>query len=204
MKRLLLGMCGLAAFACVQPRADDGVPAGSGPLIVVYKAAIDEGRGARRGAKIALWAARPDRLHAELTPPVGGVTFILDAGGGNVSIVDVAEGTAYVGKDGPGAIGAFTGVRVSVADVVAALFDGVAPLGIAVSRVGEAEGALPETFRIEDGARSLAIERLRVERGRADRRALGTGVPPNGMRIRPLADLLEVVAPGPARDGGEP
>lgn len=182
-------MCGLAALACAQPRANGGVPAGSGPLIVVYKAAIDDGHRARRGAKIALWAARPDRLHAELILPVGGVTFVLDAGGGNVSIVDVAEATAYVGPDGPGSIGAFTGVRVSVADAVAALLDGVAPEGVVVSRVGGPAGVLPETFRIEDGTRSLAIARLRIERGRADQRDLGTGVPPDGLRTRPLAEI---------------
>jgi len=200
---LLLGLCGLAAIACAQPRRDGGVPVGSGPLVVVYKASIDDGHGVLRGAKLALWAERPDRLHAELIAPVGGVTFILDAGGGNVCIVDVTAATAYLGEDGPGAIAAIAGVRVSVADAVAALLDGVSPAGLALSRVGGADGALPEKLRIDDGARSLAIVRVRVERGRTDPRALGTGVPPDKLRVRPLSNLAGEVAQEPERAGGE-
>lgn len=201
MKRLLLGLCGLAALACVETRRDDGVPAGSGPLIVVYKAAIDEGQGPRRGAKLALWAERPDRLHAELIAPVGGVTYILDAGGGNVCVVDVTAATAYVGEDGPGAMAALTGVRVSIADAVTALLDGVSPAGVVVIRVGGRDGALPDTFRIEDGARSLAIERLRVERGRTDPSTLGTGLPPDNLRLRPLTNLTGDAGRNPAQNG---
>ncbi len=203
MKRLLLGLCGVAVLACVETHRDGGMPAGSGPLIVVYKAAIDEGQGARRGAKLALWAERPDRLHAELIGPVGGVTYILDAGGGNVCVVDVSAATAYVGEDGPDAIAALTGVRVSVADAVAALLDGVSPAGVAVTRVGGLDGALPDTLRIEDGARSLVIERVRVERGRTDPDALGTGLPPDRLRLRPLGNLSGDAVREPAPPGGE-
>jgi len=203
VKRLLLGLCGLAAIACVSTRRDGGVPAGSGPLIVVYKTAIDEGQGARRGAKLALWAERPDRLHAELTAPIGGVSYILDAGGGNVCVVDVSAATAYVGEDGPGAIAALTGVRVSVAEVVAALLDGVSPSGVAVTRVGGVDGTLPDKLRIEDGARSLAIERVRVERGRTDPGALGTGLPPDKLRLRPLMNLAADATRDSAPAGGE-
>ena len=203
MKRLLLGLCGLAALACAPTHRDHGLPAGSGPLIVVYKAAIDDGYGALRGAKLAVWAERPDRLHAELIAPVGGVTFILDAGGGNVCIVDVSAATAYVGEDGPGAIAALAGVRVSVADAVAGLLDGISPAGLAVTRVGRADGALPEKLRIEDGARSFALDRVRVLRGRTDPRALGTGVPPDKLRVRPLTNFAGEVAREPERAGGE-
>jgi hypothetical protein len=202
VKRVLLGLCGLAVFACVKVPGDVGVPPGSGPLIVVYKASIDEGQGARRGAKIALWAERPDRLHAELIAPVGGVTYILDAGGGNVCIVDVGEATAYVGEDGPGAIAALTGVRVSVADAVAALLDGVSPAGIELSRVGGADGTLPDKLVIEDGGRSLALERVRFERGRTDKSALGTGLPPDRLRLRPLANLTRDAAFEPDPSSG--
>lgn len=189
MNRLLLGLCAVAALACVPTPMPRGVPAGTGPLIVVYKAAIDEGHGARRGAKLALWAKAPDRLHAELIAPVGGVIYTLDAGGGNVCIVDVRAATAYVGEDGPGAITALTGVRVSVADAIAALLFGVSAEGVTVTRVGAADGSLPDTLRIEDGVRSLGIERVRVERGRIDPDALGTGLPPDRLRLRPLGTL---------------
>jgi len=189
VKRLLLACGALVAIACVKNPGDLGVPPGSGPMIVVYKAAIDEGRGARRGAKIALWAERPDRLHAELIAPVGGVTYILDAGGGQVCVVDVGEATAYVGEDGPGAIEALAGVRVSVADAVAALLTGASPEGMRVSRVGGDGGTLPDKLTIEDSGRFLTIERVRVERGRTGDRALGTGLPPDRLRLRPLSNL---------------
>ena len=201
MKRLLIGLCGLAACACVETHRVGAVPAGDGPLIVVYKAAINEGQGARRGAKLALWAEGPDRIHAELIAPVGGVTYILDAGGGNVCVVDVRAATAYAGEDGPGAIAALTGVRVSVADAVAALLFGVSPAGLTVTRVGGA-GVLPDTLRIEDDTRSLAIERLRVERGRTDPDTLGTGLPPDKLRLRPLSNFAEEAAQESAPRGG--
>ena len=195
MKRVLLGLLGLAAAACAGAHRDDGMPAGVGPLVVVYKAAIDDGRGVVRRARLSLWAERPDRLHAELIAPVGGVAFILDAGGGNACIVDVAAATSYVGEDGPGAIEALVGVRVSVADAVEALLHGASPQGLVVTRAGGADGALPETIRIADGARSLVLDRLRFERGNTDPRALGTGIPPKRLPVRPIESL--------ARSGGD-
>lgn len=201
MKRLLLALCGLGIVSCVDPGRATGVPAGSGPVIVVYKASVDEGQGARRGVKLAVWTERPDRLHAELIAPVGGVSYILDAGGGKVCLVDVGNATAYVGDDGPDAIAMLTGVRVTVAEAIAALLDGVSPEGLIVSRLGGADGGLPERFRIEDRGRSLALERVRVERGRTATQELGTGRPPATLRVRPLADLARDRA-GPPGDGG--
>jgi hypothetical protein len=72
-----------------------------------------------------------------------------------------------------------------------------------VTRVGGADGALPEKLRIEDGVRSLAIDRVRVERGRTDPRVLGRGVPPDKLRVRPLSNLAGEVAQEPERAGGE-
>jgi hypothetical protein len=203
VKLLLVGILGLAAVACSRTYRDDRVPTGVGPLIVVYKAVIDDGRGSVRGAKLSVWAERPDRLHAELIAPVGGVTFILDAGGGHTCIVDVAAAAAYVGEDGPGAIEALAGVRLSVADAVAALLDGVAPQGLTVTRVGAADGALPEKLRIADGARGLDLDRVRFERGRTDPRALGTGVPPGKLIVRPMESLAPESVLEPERARGD-
>ena len=202
MKRVrpgLAGLLGLATIACATLHRDDGVPAGAGPLVGVYRAAIDDGHRTARGARLSVWAERPDRLHAELFGPVGGVTFILDAGGGNVCVVDTAAATAYAGEDGPGAIEALVGVRVSIADAVAALLEGASPRGLAVTRVGRSDGALPEKLRIVDGARSLVLARIRYERGTADPRALGTGVPPKQLPVRPIEELVRPTAPAPGR-----
>jgi hypothetical protein len=203
VKRLLLGLLGLAAVACARAHRDNGVPAGIGPLVVVYKVAIDDGSGAVRGARLSVWAEAPDRLHAELIAPIGGVKFILDAGGGNACIVDVAAATAYVGADGPGAIEALVGVRVSVADAVAALLHGASPDGLAVTRIGGADGDLPHSIRIADGARSIVLARVRVERGKTDPRSLGTGIPPKQLPLRPIESLAREVAGEPAPAGGD-
>lgn len=201
MKRLFIALCGLGVVSCVDSGRVTGVPAGPGPVIAVYKASLDESQGAKRGVKLAVWIERPDRLHAELIAPVGGVSYILDAGGGNVCVVDVDAATAYVGEDGPDAIAALTGVRVTIADAVAALLDGASPAGLIVTRLGGADGGLPERFRIEDGGRFLALERVRVERGRTATQDLGTGRPPRTLRVRPLADLARDLAE-PSRQGG--
>ncbi len=206
MKRLrrgLLGLVGLATVACATVHRGDGVPAGAGPLVGVYRAAIDDGHGAARGAKLSIWAEPPDRLHVELIAPLGGVTLILDAGGGNVCIVDTAAATAYTGKDGPDAIEALVGVRVSVAEAVAALLQGAPPGGLTVTRAGGAEGALPRKLRIVDGARSITLARMRYQRGTTDSRSLGTGVPPKQFPARPIEDFGAQPAPDPERAGGE-
>lgn len=193
--RGLIGVLGLATLACATADRQDSVPAGAGPLIAVYKVASDDGKGVARRGKLSVWAERPDRLHAELIAPVGGVTFVLDAGGGKVCIVDVAAATAYVGDDEPGAIAALVGVSVSVADAVAALLAGTSSGGLSVTRVGGIDGALPETLRIADKARVLTLARMRFERATADPRTLGTGVPPKQLPVRPLRELAGEAVP---------
>jgi len=202
-QRGLFGLLGLATLACATVHRDDGVPAGAGPLVGVYRAAIDDGNGAVRGAKLSIWAERPDRLHVELISPVGGVTFILDAGGGDACVIDAGAATAYVGKDGPEAIAALVGVRVSVAEAIAALLEGAPPRGLAVTRTGAADGALPEKIPIADGVRSITLARIRYERGTTDTRSLGTGVPPKQLPVRPIEDLGRRPASEPGRAGGE-
>ena len=162
-------------------------------MVGIYKAAIDDGDGAVRGAKISIWAERPDRLHAELIAPIGGVAYVLDAGDGHACVVDVAAATAYVGAAGPGAIEALIGVRSSVADAVVALLTGASQDGLAVSRVGRKDGALPESIRIADGSRSISLTRIRLERATHDPRTLGTGVPPERLAVRPIESFTRAV-----------
>ena len=189
LRRGLLALFGLATAACAASHRSGVVPPGTGPLVGVYRAAIDDGGGAAHRTKLSVWAERPDRLHVELIAPVGGVTLILDAGGGSACIVDPGAATAYVGMDGPDAIEALVGVRVSVAEAVAALLDGAPPHGLTVSRQGDSAFALPEKIRIDDGARSIELSRIRFDRGTADPRSLGTGSPPKHLAVRPLADF---------------
>ena len=191
MRRILTALAFSAAVACTRDRSGSAIPEGSGPLVVLYKAEQGGARPPARGAKLAVWAAEPDRLHAEIVAPVGGVTHTLDAGGGRVCIVDVAQGIAYVGEDGTGALEALVGLSVSIADAVAALLHGVAPSGLTVVRDGREDGALPSVLRISDGERFLLLSRVRVDRARIDADALGTGLPPKHLPVRPLEALAE-------------
>lgn len=189
MNRIVVGFLAVALAACTPAVGPGGVPEGDGPLIGIYKTTIDDGNGSLRRVRLSLWAEDPNRLHAELIAPVGGVLFILDAGRGAACVVDVAEATAYVGDDAPAALGALVGVRVSAADVVAALLHGAAPEGLIVSRIGEADGTLPESFKVADGARSISLSRIRFERGTKIGGELGTGAPPRGLRTVPIERL---------------
>jgi len=201
VRRLLATALALTAIACAQTRDPHRLPSGSGPLIGIYKAAIDDGTGAIRRAKLSIWAEAPDRLHAELLGAIGGVSFVLDAGGGRLYVIDVGEATAYVGSDGPAAIEALIGVRVAAGDAVGALLSGTAPPGLAVTRDGGSDGGLPEELRIADGARSLVLTRIRFERGTGDAAGLGTGIPKTTMSRRPIEELS---APPSGRNGDPP
>jgi hypothetical protein len=179
----------VAALACVKDRSPDRVPEGTGPLVAVYKMELSGAGAAARGAKISLWAEGPDRLHAEIMGSFGGVTFTLDAGGGRVCVVDVAQGIAYSGNDEAEVLEALVGLPVSTGDVVAAILHGAAPEGISVARDGGEAGALPARLRISDGRGSMTLSRVRVDRGRIDPARLGTGIPPEGLPERPLTEL---------------
>ena len=179
----------VGAVACTAAHRPDRIPAGDGPLVGVFEAVIDDGRGTVRHARLSVWAMGPDRLHAELHGPIGGVSLILDAGAGQVCIVDVAAGTAYVGRDDTGALESLVGVRVSVADAVAALLSGTAPDGVGVVRDDVEKGSLPMGIRIAEGKRSIELSRIRLVRGSADAGSLGTGAPPPRLTVRPIASL---------------
>jgi len=189
VRLFLVALFALLAVGCARAHRVDRLPPGDGPLVAIYKAAIDDGSGVMRRAKLSIWAARPDRLHAELIAPVGGVSFILDAGGGKACLIDVGAATAYAGGDSVSAIEALVGLRVSVADAVGALLTGAAPIGLTVTRDASAEGELPAMIRIEDGSRSIALTRVRFERGTGDAAALGTGTPPGQLAVHPIDEL---------------
>ena len=176
-----------AAVACAPSHRPARATDDPGSLVGVYRATVDDGAKVRH-ARVALWAMRPDRLHAELIAPVGGVRLVLDAGGGQACVVDVAGKTAFTGASGPEALEPIVGVRASVADAVAALLDGVSPPGLTVTRDGD-PGSLPAAIRLSDGARSVRLERVRLDSRDPSGAALGTGRPPEGVAVRPLAEL---------------
>lgn len=190
MKHALSLLTAITVVACAPSHRANTIPAGDGPLVGVYRAAIDLGRGAAlRHTRVSVWAEPPDRLHAELLSPVGGVRFVIDAGGGETCIVDVAAATAYVGRDEPGAIEKLVGVRVSAASAVAALLYGAAPTGLTVTREEATSGVLPDRIRIAEGTRSITLARIGFARGSADAESLGTGIAPPGLTVVPIESL---------------
>jgi len=152
--------------------------------------------------RVLLWAETPDRLHAELLSPVGGVRFVLDAGRGSACVVDVAAATAYAGPAGPRAIEGLVGLPVSIEDAVDALLTGTTPAGLRVERGGGEDGDLPKHFVIARGRRSLELTRVRFERGGQPAGALGTGQAPPGLTLHPLEDLPAASGVSARGEGG--
>jgi len=190
VRRAAAALALAAAAACTSPRDAARVPPGDGPIVGLYRAAI-EGGDAVRHAKVLLWAARPDRLHAEILSPVGGVRLILDAGGGRACVIDPAASVAYTGDGGEDAVLRIVGVAVPLDAMVEALLAGTPPSGLRVLREGTPAPALPERFAIEDGARALRLTLVRFQRSATDGDRLGTGEPPPALRVRPLDELPE-------------
>ena len=192
MKRSVLALAALVAAACAPAHRADRIPPGEGPLVGIYKTVASDGDRATGGTKLSIWAALPDHLHAELMGPVGGVHFVVDAGGGKVCVIDVDGATAYAGNDDPDAFDALVGIRISSKDAVGALLSGISPEGWNVSREGPVD-ALPSSIRIDDGANSLVLTRSGFARGAPGGSALGSGEPPATLRVRPLSELAPAI-----------
>jgi hypothetical protein len=192
VKRSLVGLAALVAAACAPTHHAERVPAGDGPLVGIYRTVASGGDRAMRGTRLSIWAAFPDRLHAELMGPVGGVHFVVDAGGGKVCVIDVDGATAYAGDDDPAAFYALVGIRVSFRDAVGALLSGASAQGWTVAREGPVN-ELPKSIRIDDGAHSLVLTRSGFARGAPGGSALGSGEPPGTMPVRPLSELAQAI-----------
>ena len=188
MRRALAAAVAAVGIGCAARHGTTTVPAGTGELVVTYRVVLEDGAGAARHIRLLVWVARPDRLHAEIVLPVGGVRFTLDAGGGRACVVDTADGVAYAGPDGADAVYAVTGVRITVPDAVAALLDGTAPPGWTADRDPEAQGELPRRLHLASGSRSVTLTLEKISRSAAAG-SLGTGRPPAGRPVRSLEDL---------------
>jgi hypothetical protein len=192
VKRHLVALAAFVAASCAPTHRADRIPPGEGPLIGIYKAVASDGDGTARNMKLSIWATRPDRLHVEVMGPVGGVHFVIDAGGGRACVIDVDGATAFVGEDDPSAFDALVGIHVSAEDAVGALLSGTSPGGWTVERDGPVE-ALPKSLRIDDGASRLVLTRTGLLRGAATARGLGSGEPPASLPVRPLAEIADAI-----------
>jgi hypothetical protein len=198
VKRAAAASALLAAIACARSHGTAGIPPGSGPLVGIYRATIGAVGAPVRHARVLLWAKQPDRLHAELLGPVGGVRLVLDAGAGSACVVDPGAQAAYAGDAGA-SLERIVGVRLSIADLVEALLTGTAPAAARVQRSETAAGSLPDRFTITDAGGALDLTLLRFERSTMPEGRLGTGVPPQTMTVHPL-DELPLPPPEPGED----
>jgi hypothetical protein len=172
----------------------------------IYRAVYEYPEGARRGFRIMLFAELPDRLHAEVLPPVGGPEMILDAGAGDLALTVVRERTAWVGAADPETIGAVIGVPLELAELVATILGKTEPHveGVTVRRSPRRAG-LPETLVVEsdNGRLELRLRKKKKLPEAGDRP--GTGKPPPGLTVRPLTEVLNDEGPSlfSYLDGGE-
>ena len=88
MRREAIVLATIAACACGAGKDASHVPEGDGPLVAVYRAELSRANEPARKARLLIWAEAPDKLHAELLPPVGGSPLTLDAGAGRALLLD--------------------------------------------------------------------------------------------------------------------
>lgn len=166
-----------AELASVRPDAPDAAG--------LYRAAARDGDA--RTTRFRLWvhAARPDRLHLEVLPPVGGTAFILDAGGGEVAASWVDDRVCLAGPSDAASMGRLLGIAIDARGWVETLLDGAPAEGIAVEREGE-PGGLPLALVLRRGSLEVRLERRELRRATG---AVGNGRPPEGFAVHPIATM---------------
>ncbi len=196
----------LGAAGCHERRPGRS-PAEPATAIGTYRGVASSESGKPQRFRVLLWAALPDRIHAELLGPIGGPDVIVDGGGGRLAVTLVRERTAYVGDATRAAIEAVTGIAVRLDDLVRWIVSGADEVaaGIEVERTADGTPGLPLTLEIRDGAHRIRIERRHVEGVEALPSGTGTGAPPPGFEEKPIAELPPAVWPGSdAERGGAP
>ena len=184
---LLLGIlpiAGCAGGSRTRPRvAPDEVVFG------VYRGQVWPPEGGRVPFRAWIWADAPDRLHVEILPPVGGPSWIVDAGSGRLAVTDVEAATCWIGSETPGSIERWLGIATDVRGLISALL--------------EDDGALPPAVELTGDA----LGRLRMERSGyrvAPRGSLGTATAPPGVDARPLDEIEGRAFPEPADEAPAP
>lgn len=155
----------------------------------MYRGRIVDGDGGSRRFRLLLFAAAPDRLHAEVVSPLGATELVLDGNDSALSVALPRERLAFVGAPVPETMRRLVGVRVSVAALVGSLLEGRdAGEGVSVSRRGSV-GSLPRRFAVAGGERALELALKRRSPLRARAAELGRGSAPAGFETRPLEEL---------------
>jgi len=156
----------------------------------VYKARLERVEGRTVRFRLILFAELPDRLHGEVVSPVGSTLLVVDAGEGRISVARMRDRLAYVGQASPDVIEGLLGVRLSLADFVSTLLTGEPEArGYRVVRTAPPGAALPDQLEIIAAPNSLSLQLKRRRRLESGTNQLGRGRPPDGMKVRDLAEL---------------
>jgi len=199
MPRRVAALCAIAlaipSVGCpARHRAAEREP--SGERYGIYRGTYTAPDEEPRRFRVLLYAALPDRLHAEVLPPVGGPKLILDGGGGRLAVTLPGRDESWAGAATGEELGPILGFPLSLRELVVAVLEG-ASLGddVGMTRLPPTGGELPQTFelRFEGRRLRLDLERRRTARGSAA--TMGTGAPPPGTDVRPLHELSLEIGP---------
>lgn len=183
---LLVGCLGCSA---VRGRGLVAQPVeGAGDAVALYRARMTREGESDRRFRLWLFAARPDRIHAEALSPLGTTHWIVDGGAGQLAVTAVRERITWAGDESPAAVAALLGLELSLTDLVDAVL-GAEPLPAAVLRRTGTARQLPErlVLRTAEATLDLRLDRhMWVGRPSSE---LGTGRVPPDAEWRPLEDL---------------
>lgn len=154
-----------------------------------YKARLQEGDSGERKFRLLLFAAAPDRIHAEILSPLGNPQLIVDGGAGRMAVTFVRDGVSFVGDASPAVFGHLLGLELDLEQWVDALRGGLEHPTVSVLREGG--GTLPDRLELRRAGQRLTLELRRRQPTPAGSEALGSAVPPPGTEVRPLTDLLD-------------
>lgn len=180
----------IAAGCATGKRGRTGAEAGA--IVGVYRGTATSVDGESRKFRMRLYVELPDRIHAELSGPVGGPKLIVDGGGGRIAVSIVPERVAFVGGASRDDLARALGLRIALDDLVPAFLGTAGPPADVeeLRRGGGAPGELPERFlvRAGDGTLELVLKGTReLPSSLPDGFAAGTPAP--RMEPRPLSDL---------------
>jgi hypothetical protein len=129
--------------------------------------------------------------------PLGSTELIVDAGDGRLSVLFVRDRVAFAGAADPDALADLIGVRIQLADLVAALLRGEPlPSEPRIVRDPATGDGIPERLELHDPPRGVSLQLKRRRPMRADPESLGRGIPPQGVEVRPLAEIDPEELPG--------
>jgi hypothetical protein len=191
----------LACCACAARSAPPGtVP--SAPVFGVYKSVLHDAEGESHRFRLLLWAAHPDRLHAEVLAPLGQTRLIVDGGAGEICVTVVPEAVSYAGEAGAEALERILGIRIGLEELVQALMGTRSSGdGYTVERSG-GRSRLPDRVEFRTGAAGLRLVLKDLRALAESAEPLGSGTPPPGTRVRPLEELRGSGSPSLVRGEG--